>query len=130
MEGLLVAGFFKVLPDAVKAGFLGLVNHDACWRAALFRKAEAAVAYAATRRAYPSVVLERLTCALSVSVAQARATELAPYTNAVLVVADRLLVEGLLPALMTRRAVNFVIRLAFHALGDLSDRERVAVHTV
>lgn len=126
----LVARFFEILSNAVKASFFGLMNHNACWRTALFGKAKAAVADATTWRTYPSAVQERLTCALPIPVTQARTTELSPYTDAILIVTNCLLVESLLSALVASRAINFVIGLAFHALGNLFYVDRIAVKAI
>ena len=109
----------KELVNIVKPSFPCKVDHNACWGLPTLGHTEATITYLPAWWTHPAGIQKRLAQIFTVSIQQARATELSPNTPAVLVVTDGLGVQGLLATLMTSgtpHSIIYFVRAPFN--GD------------
>ena len=95
------------------------MDEDSRRRLAPLWQAKTTIADLPTGRTHPLAIQEGLPDPLPIPVQQAGPTKLPPHPTAVLVVANRFGVDGLLPALVTGCAVHAVIDLVGASLWDL-----------
>lgn len=85
------------------------MNHDPGRRLPTLREAKTAVADPATRRADPGALQEDLANVFAIAIQETRPAELTSDPTTISIMADGFGVYGLLPALVTRGAVDSVV---------------------
>ena len=85
------------------------MNHDPSRRLPALREAKTAVADSATRWADPGALQEDLANVFAIAIQETRSAKLTPDPATISIVADGFGVYGLLPALVTRGAVDSVV---------------------
>lgn len=105
--------------NIVATSFLGMVDQYPRRGLTPLRQTKTTVANLPTGRTHPRVVPERVHETFPVPILQTGGAELPPNSSTMLVVAHSFAVDGLLPALVTRRAINTVVDLIRASLYHL-----------